>query len=128
MVLITLDSNFVFVSILDRSQLLRYFSGATLNEAYEGLSPVEHGQGVILRADHCDHCQRGIKRHKDASPRSNSPRGRSRSHHETVYTQIHHLIASGLNVNIFILDTTPYSARSTVDPVTAAKRTPDYMR
>ena len=29
---------------------------------------------------------------------------------------IHHLIASGLNVNILILDTTPYSARNTVDP------------
>ena len=29
---------------------------------------------------------------------------------------IHHLIASRLNVNILILDTTPYSARNTVDP------------
>ena len=29
---------------------------------------------------------------------------------------IHHLIASGLNVNILILDTTPYFARNTVDP------------
>ena len=29
---------------------------------------------------------------------------------------IHHLVASGLNVNILILDTTPYSARNTVDP------------
>ena len=29
---------------------------------------------------------------------------------------IRHLIASGLNVNILILDTTPYSARNTVDP------------
>jgi len=29
---------------------------------------------------------------------------------------IHHLIASGLNVNILILDTTPYSARNTIDP------------
>ena len=29
---------------------------------------------------------------------------------------IHHLIASGLNVNILILDTTPYSARNIVDP------------
>ena len=29
---------------------------------------------------------------------------------------IHHLIASGLNVNILILDTTPYSIRNTVDP------------
>ena len=29
---------------------------------------------------------------------------------------IHHLIASGLNVNVLILDTTPYSARNTVDP------------
>ena len=29
---------------------------------------------------------------------------------------IHHLVASRLNVNILILDTTPYSARNTVDP------------
>ena len=29
---------------------------------------------------------------------------------------IHHLIASGLNVNILILDATPYSVRNTVDP------------
>jgi sulfite reductase (NADPH) hemoprotein beta-component len=29
---------------------------------------------------------------------------------------IHHLIASGLNANIIILDTTPYSVRNTVDP------------
>ena len=29
---------------------------------------------------------------------------------------IHHLIASGLNANILILDTTPYSVRNTVDP------------
>ena len=29
---------------------------------------------------------------------------------------IHHLIASGLNINILILDTTPYSARNTIDP------------
>ena len=29
---------------------------------------------------------------------------------------IHHLISSGLNVNILILDTTPYSSRNTVDP------------
>ena len=31
-------------------------------------------------------------------------------------SRIHHLIASGLNVNILILDTTPYSARNTIDP------------
>ena len=29
---------------------------------------------------------------------------------------IHHLVASGLNVNVLILDTTPYSARNNVDP------------
>ena len=29
---------------------------------------------------------------------------------------IHHLIASGLNANILILDTTPYSIRNTIDP------------
>ena len=29
---------------------------------------------------------------------------------------IHHLIALGLNVNILILDATPYSVRNTVDP------------
>ena len=29
---------------------------------------------------------------------------------------LHHLIASGLDVNIFLLDSTPYSAHNTADP------------
>ena len=29
---------------------------------------------------------------------------------------VHHAIASGLNINVLILDTTPYSSRNTVDP------------
>jgi len=36
MALVILDPNLVFVSILDRFQLLQYFSGAILHEAYEG--------------------------------------------------------------------------------------------
>jgi len=36
MALVILDPNVVFVSILDRFQLLQYFSGATLHESYKG--------------------------------------------------------------------------------------------
>jgi E3 ubiquitin-protein ligase UBR1 len=36
MALVILDPNLVFVSILDRFQLLHYFSGAIIHEAYEG--------------------------------------------------------------------------------------------
>jgi len=36
MALVILDPNLVFVSVLDRFQLLQYFSGATLHESYRG--------------------------------------------------------------------------------------------